>query len=408
MYSFKAVSAVNGNPNWDKLISREKELYGKQDDVRNEFARDYTRILHSLAYRRLKHKTQVFYNIENDHICTRMEHVAHVESVSYTIATALDLNTDLTKAISIGHDLGHAPFGHKGENMIKALTRTYLQKDFWHEQNGVRFVEKIELLENENMHYQNLNLTYAVRDGIISHCGEIDSNCLKPRTEFIKLEEFDKPGKFESVTWEGCVVKLADKIAYVGRDIEDAKRLGFLDSADLKQLENFAKRFKKDAVNTTVIIHSLVSDVCRNSSPEKGICLSDEYAGYLKEIKQFNYEKIYDNPRLKHFEDYANLVINSIFNTLYSVYNGSETFSELDKMKAYYPSLAPDFKEWLVKYVDFDIVPDSRKEKAGAYENIKPFCKLETKEIYVQAIIDFISGMTDGYAIKLFNELITF
>lgn len=408
MYSFKEVSASKDNPNWDKLISREKELYGKQDDVRNEFARDYTRILHSLAYRRLKHKTQVFYNIENDHICTRMEHVAHVESVSYTIANALGLNTDLTKAISIGHDLGHAPFGHKGENMIKALTRNYLQKDFWHEQNGVRFVEGIELLENENMHYQNLNLTYAVRDGIISHCGEIDSNRLKPRAEFISLDEFDKPGKFEAVTWEGCVVKLADKIAYVGRDIEDAKRLGFLDNSDLKQLENFAKRFKKDAVNTTVIIHSLVSDVCRNSSPEKGICLSEEYAGYLKEIKQFNYEKIYDNPRLKHFEDYAKLVINSIFNTLYGAYNGAETFVELDKMTAYYPSLSADFKEWLVKYIDFDIVPEDRKIKANACENIKLYNRLETKEIYVQAIIDFISGMTDGYAIKLFNELITF
>lgn len=408
MYSFKSVAANSENKNWQKLISREKVLYGKPDDVRNEFARDYTRILHSLAYRRLKHKTQVFYNIENDHICTRMEHVAHVESVSYTIANALGLNTDLTKAISIGHDLGHAPFGHKGENMIKELTRNYLGKNFWHEQNGVRFVEGIELLENENMHFQNLNLTYAVRDGIISHCGEIDSNCLRPRDEFIELDAFDEPGKFEAVTWEGCVVKLADKIAYVGRDIEDAKRLGFLDKEDLKQLENFAKLFKKDAINTTVIIHSLVSDVCEHSSPEKGICLSDTYAGYLKEIKQFNYEKIYANARLKYFEDYAKLVIHSIFNTLYSAYCGAETFAELDKMKAYYPNLSADFKEWLVKYVDFDAVPKDRKDKALLYENVKLYGSLETKEIYVQAIIDFIAGMTDGYAIKLFNELITF
>ncbi len=408
MKSFKAVAADSENKNWQKLISREAVLYGKPDDVRNEFARDYTRILHSLAYRRLKHKTQVFYNIGNDHICTRMEHVAHVESVSYTIANALGLNTDLTKAISIGHDLGHAPFGHKGENMIKELTRNYLGKSFWHEQNGVRFVEGIELLENENMHFQNLNLTYAVRDGIISHCGEIDSNCLRPREDFINLSDFDEPGKYEAVTWEGCVVKLADKIAYVGRDIEDAKRLGFLDKEDMKQLEIFAKRFKKDAINTTVIIHSLVSDVCEHSSPEKGICLSDTYAGYLKEIKQFNYEKIYANSRLKYFEDYAKLVINSIFKTLYSAYKGADTFAELDKMTAYYPSLCFDFKEWLVKYVEFDAVPEDRREKAEAYENVKIFGRLETKEIYIQAIIDFIAGMTDGYAIKLFNELITF
>lgn len=408
MHSFKAVSADAENKNWLKLISRDSELYGKPDDVRNEFARDYTRILHSLAYRRLKHKTQVFYNIGNDHICTRMEHVAHVESVSYTIANALGLNTDLTKAISIGHDLGHAPFGHKGENMIKELSDKYLGKSFWHEQNGVRFAEGIELLENEAMHYQNLNLTYAVRDGIISHCGEIDLNCLRPREEFINLDEFDRKGKFESVTWEGCVVKLADKIAYVGRDIEDAKRLGFLDKDDLKQLENFAKLFKRDAINTTVIIHSLVSDVCENSSPEKGICLSSQYAEYLKQIKKFNYEKIYDNPRLKYFEDYAKLVINSIFTTLLKAYDSADVFDELDKMSIYYPNLAADFKEWIVKYVNMDIVPENRQSKAYLYENTKLYGRLENKELYVQAIIDFIAGMTDGYAIKLFNELITF
>ncbi len=408
MYSFEKVCANSNNKNWQNLISREKALYGKTDDVRNEFARDYTRILHSLAYRRLKHKTQVFYNIENDHICTRMEHVAHVESVSYTIATALGLNTDLTKAISIGHDLGHAPFGHKGENMIREISKKYLNKNFWHEQNGLRFVEGIELLEDETMHFQNLDLTYAVRDGIISHCGEIDSNCLRPRDEFIDFADFDSPGKYEAYTWEGCVVKLADKIAYVGRDIEDAKRLGFLEPADLKQLEDFAKRFKSDAVNTTVIIHSLVSDVCRNSSPEKGICLSNTYAGYLEEIKRFNLEKIYNNPRLKHFEEYAKLVINSIFNTLLQGYNGANSFDELEKMERYYPNLAKDFSRWLVKYCNTQVIPENQKNKALLYENKKIYSNLETKEIYVQAIIDFISGMTDGYAIKLFNELITF
>lgn len=105
---FENVATVEENSNWNALVKREKALYSRPDDVRSPFARDYTRILHSLAYRRLKHKTQVFFNIDNDHICTRMEHVAHVESVSHTIAKCLGLNDELTKAIAIGHDLGHA------------------------------------------------------------------------------------------------------------------------------------------------------------------------------------------------------------------------------------------------------------------------------------------------------------
>ena len=127
------------------LIKREKELYSRADDIRSPFARDYTRILHSMAYRRLKHKTQVFFNINNDHICTRMEHVNHVESVSSTIAKELGLNEELTKAISIGHDLGHAPFGHHGEKVLSKFSEKYLHKKFWHEQNGLRFVDNIEL-----------------------------------------------------------------------------------------------------------------------------------------------------------------------------------------------------------------------------------------------------------------------
>ena len=124
---------------------RNSATNSRKDDIRSPFARDYTRVLHSLAYRRLKHKTQVFFNAAgNDHICTRIEHVQHVESVSNTIAKELGLNEELTRAIAIAHDLGHAPFGHQGEDVIKKLTQKYLEKDFWHEQNGVYFVDDKE------------------------------------------------------------------------------------------------------------------------------------------------------------------------------------------------------------------------------------------------------------------------
>ena len=144
---FESVASREENSAWQTHIKREKALYSRPNDIRSPYERDYTRILHCLAYRRLKHKTQVFFNIENDHICTRMEHVQHVESVSCTIAKFLGLNTDLTKAIAMGHDLGHAPFGHEGENELSALRKENGMDRFWHERNSLRVIDKLELLE---------------------------------------------------------------------------------------------------------------------------------------------------------------------------------------------------------------------------------------------------------------------
>lgn len=184
---FKDFAATEQNPNWENIISRTSNLYHRDSDIRSEFERDYTRIIHSNSYRRLKHKTQVFFSPENDHICTRIEHVTHVESISYTISHYLGLNDELTKAIAVAHDLGHSPFGHSGEKILSAISKRDLGCTFWHEKNGLDFVDFIELLEDNNSYKQNLNLTYGVRDGIISHCGEIDENGLKPREDFIDL-----------------------------------------------------------------------------------------------------------------------------------------------------------------------------------------------------------------------------
>ncbi len=168
--SFKNVSATENNPKWNNIISRKEELYSRKNDIRSEFERDYTRIIHSLAYRRMKHKTQVFFLPENDHICTRAEHVVLVESIAYTIAKYLGLNTELTKAIATAHDIGHSPFGHQGERILSKLSQEYIGKSFWHERNGMEIIDKIELLEAPDGMMKNLDLTYAVRDGIISHC----------------------------------------------------------------------------------------------------------------------------------------------------------------------------------------------------------------------------------------------
>ena len=407
--TFRTVAATPGNSNWEKLTERRASLYSREDDVRSPFARDYTRILHSLAYRRLKHKTQVFFNIDNDHICTRMEHVAHVESVSNTIAKSLGLNDELTKAIAMGHDLGHAPFGHQGELVIRALSKKFLDEDFWHEKNGLRFVDKIELLEDNYKKSRNLNLTYAVRDGIISHCGEVDENGLKPRQELFDLNEFTKAGEYQPATWEGCVVKLSDKIAYIGRDIEDAINLGFLDEKTKNDLLKMARANDENVLNTTVIMHNLIIDVCENSSPEKGICLSPKFLDQINMIKDFNYTHIYGHERLIPFKEYSELVINQIFTVLKSTYDGKNSWSEIEKNKNYYPLLMDSFEKWLACYCCKDIIPEGElKDISLNCENEKIYGVLGDEKTYIRAILDYISGMTDRFAIKVFNELLTY
>ena len=191
--SFLKEAMYENHPQYQQAISRNEALYQRKNDLRSPFSRDYNRIIFSLAYRRLKHKTQVFFAVEDDHVCTRSEHVNLVDSVSYTIAHYLGLNTELTRAIAVGHDLGHAPFGHEGERVLSKISQRDLEEKFWHEKNGLDFVDKIELLEDNLKNEQNLNLTYGVRDGIISHCGEIDENALFPREECIDLKEYKYP-----------------------------------------------------------------------------------------------------------------------------------------------------------------------------------------------------------------------
>ena len=406
---FSNAAATEENKNWQRLIERRDPLYSREDDIRTPFARDYTRVLHSLAYRRLKHKTQVFFNAAgNDHICTRIEHVSHVESVSSTIAKQLGLNEELTKAIATAHDLGHAPFGHEGERIIRRLTNEHLGVDFWHEKNGVYIVDDLELLEDNECNLKNLDLTYAVRDGIISHCGEVDENGLSPREELFDLSLFEKPGQFNAATWEGCVVKLADKIAYLGRDIEDARILGFLSDEDVSELEDMARIHNEKAVNTTVIMHNMILDLCENSSLERGLRLSDEMNKQLCAIKKFNYEHIYANPRMKPFTEYSDLIIRHIFEKLRAYYDGASTLSHISKDDTETYGFVRDFADWLVRYVDDGVdVPVKYNELKKRCCNKKIYGNLEDEKLYIRAVIDFIAGMTDVYAIKSFQELLT-
>lgn len=401
MKKFEKYATNPENPIWEKAIKRETPLYSRNNDIRNDFQRDYTRIIHSNAYRRLKHKTQVFFSPENDHICTRIEHVTHVESISYTIAKYLVLNTELTKAISVAHDIGHSPFGHQGEQILSEISKRDLNCSFWHEKNGLELVDNIELLEDNNKYMQNLDLTYAVRDGIISHCGEIDENCIRPREDYIDLKNYTFPNQYAPFTWEGCVVKISDKISYICRDIEDAITLGILDEHvdDLFALLNITS--KNEPINNTIIINDLIRDLCENSSPENGLCFSNEALNLMNKIKEFNYKHIYLSKRLEPSRRYFNVVINEIYDLLKSTYDNVNTLNNLQVLSKTYPKLGNGFINFIYNYYDF-----------GNRENLKLKNKIlfsiDNKRDFYKAIIYYISGMTDNFAIEIYNEIIHF
>lgn len=391
MKKFEKYSANENNPNWDKIISRQSPLYNRNNFMRSEFERDYTRIIHSTAYRRLKHKTQVFFSPENDHICTRIEHVTHVESISYTIAKNLGLNTELTKAIAVAHDVGHSPFGHEGEKILSEISNRDLGISFWHEKNGLELVDNIELLEDTERFKQNLDLTYAVRDGIISHCGEIDENCLKPREEFIDLNDYKFPNQYAPYTWEGCVVKISDKISYLCRDIEDAITLKIF-----KDIPG-----EEDIINNTNLINNLIYDLCENSSPEKGLCLSENALNLMNRIKAFNYKYIYASNRIKPSTRYFRVVINEIYNLLKSMYDGQNTLNKLNDVSDIYPNLCKGFINFITDYYDFDNRENLRLKN-------KVLFSIDNEKDFYKAIIYYISGMTDNFAIEIYNEIIHF
>ena len=398
--SFKDYAMNENNPKWENVISRMLPLETRNNDIRTAFDRDYTRIIHSNAYRRLKHKTQVFFSPENDHICTRIEHVTHVESISYTIASYLGLNTELTKAIAVAHDLGHSPFGHSGEKILSEISNRDLGVTFWHERNGLDFVDSIELLEGHDGYKQNLNLTYGVRDGIISHCGEIDENALRPRDEFIDLNNYTRPNQYSPYTWEGCIVKISDKISYIGRDIEDAITLGILDK-HLEELYDLLNYDSSDTLNNSTIINYLVCDLCENSSPEKGLCFSQKALNLMNKIKEFNYKHIYFSRRTLTSIKYFELIINEIYNILKECYDKENTLTNLNSLSKFYPKLSAGFCHFLENYCDFS----NRKELK--LKNKIVFDILNEND-FSKSIISYISGMTDNFAMEIYNEIIRF
>ena len=274
-------------------------------DYRQNFAVDVDRILHSLAYTRYIDKTQVFYLIENDHITHRMLHVQLVSKVARTIGRFLGLNEDLIEAIAIGHDIGHPPFGHDGERCLSELCKQAGIGEFHHNVQSVQFLEHVERKG------KGWNLCLQTLDGILCHDGEVHDQRIAPQRgktyadhgREMMQKKSGEPTSLLPMTLEGCVVRFADTVSYIGRDIEDAIRLDLIDRDELPAA---SVTYLGDTNGT--IVYNLVTDIIHNSLNSDIIAFSPEVSAALKELKAFNYHRIYMNPVIKkHLSDITRL-----------------------------------------------------------------------------------------------------
>ncbi|QEK12346.1 deoxyguanosinetriphosphate triphosphohydrolase [Crassaminicella thermophila] len=259
------------------IQTKGREVHEEKCAIRTEYQRDRDRILHSKAFRRLKHKTQVFLFPEGDHYRTRLTHTLEVSQISRTIARSLLLNEDLTEAIALGHDLGHTPFGHSGEKILNKIHAN----GFKHNEQSLRVVKYLE----KGKVGIGLNLTFEVRDGIVNHTGR------------------NKPS-----TLEGQIVKLSDRIAYINHDIDDAIRANILSYNDLpKDCLKILGNTYSERINT------MVTDVIKNSYEKKEIQMSEEKSFFTNKLRKFMFENVYVNKKAKKEEEKAQYIIEQLY-----------------------------------------------------------------------------------------------
>jgi len=338
-------------------------LYPEENDFRTPFFRDIDRIINYSSYTRYSNKTQVFSFLGNDNIQTRIIHVNLVSKISRTIGRALLLNEDLIEAIALGHDIGHCPIGHVGEKILNTISLRELDEVFMH---NIESVRNYMVLENDG---RGSNLTIQVLDGIMCHNGEKLLKKYMPRkkTKEEFLEDYNNAYKMHKhkvnlmpMTLEGCVVKICDIISYVGRDIEDAIRLGFVNREEIP--ENITKTLGN---SNRTIVNSLVTDLIENSYDKGYLEFSDNVYNALMDLFVFNYKNIYNKANSKERLDYYE----KVFNSLYDKYLQDLTNSNMESsIYKYY------LKKMDQKYLD-----------TTSNQRI---------------IIDYISLMTDEFLIK--------
>ena len=371
---------INLESHFSRYAKRSTESLGrkqplKEDPFRTAFERDCHRILHSLPFRRLKHKTQVFFAPKDDHICTRMEHSLHVSSISSTICKRLDLNATLAEAIALAHDLGHPPFGHLGENAMERIHNKYNEKNkpnklpsFSHEAQSLRVIDFFR-----NSLHGSLNLSFEVRDGVVCHCGEKNEKMLKPeyQKDITSVDTTAARNQYPA-TIEGAVVRMADTMSYLGRDFEDACMAKLIRPNDLPE-----KLRKVLGNNNSRIIGTLINNLVVNSKSKDYLQFSDNVFAAMIEMKKFNYDKIYLHAKLKGQEERVHLVLNELFDYFLVILENSKSSGKIKKVN--YPC-----KVFAIFLNDMKY---PKQEDSG------------------QIVSDFIAGMTDNFALTCFEDL---
>jgi len=336
---------------------------------RQSFSVDVDRILHSLAYARYIDKTQVFYLVKNDHITHRVLHVQLVSKIARTIGRFLNLNEDLIEAIALGHDVGHTPFGHDGENFLSEICRNHGIGYFHHNLQSVHFLEKVERKG------EGWNLCLQTLDGILSHDGEVHSEKLRPAPEktFDRMDreitatKNDPKTDLIPMTLEGCLVRMADTVSYIGRDIEDAIRLKLIHRSDLPR-ESVS--LLGDTNGT--IVFNLVTDIICSSRGKPYIAFSPEVSDALKQLKSFNFEHIYMNSRIKkhtrRIKELFEMLFETYLNDLCNQRASSVIFSQFlrdmkqDYLQCHPPAeIARDFISGMTDQYFLDQCPESMR-----------------------------------------------
>ena len=363
---------LNHNKYLSKYATLDSEAIYLRDvsnDFRTPFFRDIDRIIYTLAFTRYSDKTQVFSFKSNDHLTKRMIHVQYVSKIARTIGRALALNEDLIEASALGHDLGHTPFGHVGEEILNKISLDCGEGYFNHNIHSVRL-----LMDIEN-YGKGKDITLQTLDAIMCHNGELPQSEYHPvkktKEEFLKeykLSYKDKTiiKKLRPMTLEGCVVRISDLIAYLGRDIEDAMRLNIVSFKDIPDsIKKYLGNSNRDIVN------SLINDVIENSLDKSYIKVSDEVYNAIVDLKDFNYKNIY----AKAYTKEERISLERMLNTLFNCYMNDLKYNNKDSniIKSYLSNMSDEYKN------------------SNSHERI---------------VIDYIAGMTDDYCRSEYNKYV--
>jgi dGTPase len=343
----------------------------RENEIRPPFFHDTDRIIHSQAYTRYIDKTQVFYLCENDHLTHRVLHVQLVAKIARTLGRVLKYNEDLIEAIALGHDVGHTPFGHTGERFVSAFLKSKKEGCFCHNAQSFRQLHEIEKTEGKH----NVNLCIQTLDGILCHNGEwlVSEYKNNPNKTKEKLfEEYQKcfideseTKKLRPMTMEGCIVRVSDVIAYIGRDIEDAIAVNLIKKEDIP-----ADVSEILGNSNKLIVNSLVLDIINNSYGKNAIYFSKEAFNALDSLKKWNYDNIYNSPQKMSEDSKIEVMFNFVLESILK-----------ENLRG---NIKLQYEKW-------------KKEQSAEYFKTNGSARIAA---------DYLSGMTDDFLMSSYKELV--